>query len=117
MSSRLSWSTLTAVMLGACSVGSRNTYPLTAPVRALSDLPATLIPADSVAPGQVPPTAGCRGRLTDPRDGSVLVLRSSQAGEVGDYEPPPGGYGLRPDEYLRVDCRTLRPLGAIPKPR
>lgn len=111
------WPALAVLLLGACSLGSSNTYPRTAPVRALNDLPPALAPADSLPPETARTSATCRGRLTDPQDGAVFVLRSSQGGQVGDYEGPPGRYGLWPDEYLRVECRSLRPLGGVPRPR
>ncbi|MFN8653668.1 MAG: hypothetical protein U0133_17315 [Gemmatimonadales bacterium] len=110
---RLTWPALAGLILGACSLGSSNTYPASAPVRPLTGLPATFAPVDSVTSGP----ATCRGRLSDPHDGALLILRSSQGGQVGDYQAPEGRYGLRAAEYVRVDCATLRPLGGVPRSR
>lgn len=104
-----------SVLVGACAIGSSNTYPAHGAVRPLMDLPEAFVPADSTAAagaGQ----SGCLVRLSDPRDRSLLILRNSQGRAIGDYESQPGRYGLRDKEYLRVDCRTLRPLGAVPGP-
>jgi hypothetical protein len=105
---------LLASLLGGCGLGSSNTYPDTAPVRTATDLPPAFALTDSTARAPAP-AAFCVGRLRDPRDDTQLVLRSSQGGVVGDYEVPVGRYGVGTNEYLRVDCRTLRALGAVPR--
>lgn len=110
------WSlSLLASLMGACALGSSNTYPETAPVRTATDLPPAFVLPDS-SPRAPAASANCVGRLRDPRDDTQLALRSSQRGVVGDYEVPAGRYGVGPKEYLRVDCRTLRPLGVVPRP-
>lgn len=58
------------------------------------------------------PGEGCRSPLVDPRDGARLAMVRSSGG-VGDYEAPPGRYGVGPDRLLRVECATGRPLGVV----
>ena len=103
-------------LVAGCAIGSRNTYPATAPARPVTDPPVEFVLEDSTAGVPGTSAAGCRGRLRDPRNETRLILRSSQGGAVGDYEVPPGRYGVGASEYLRVDCRTLRPIGAVPRP-
>lgn len=111
------WSlSLLASLMGACALGSSNTYPDTAPVRTATDLPPAFVLTDSTPRAPAASAAYCVARLRDPRDDTQLALRSSQRGVVGDYEVPAGRYGVGPKEYLRVDCRTLRPLGVVPRP-
>jgi hypothetical protein len=105
-----------ASLLAACALGSSNTYPATAPARPATDLPATFVLMDSTTGDSTPSDRHCNSPLRDPRDDTPLILRSSQGGVVGDYEVPVGHYGVGPWEYLRVDCRTLRPLGIVPRP-
>ena len=107
---------LLASLMGGCALGSSNTYPVTAPARTATDLPPAFVFTDSTARTPAPPAAYCFGRLRDPRDNTQLVLRSAQGGVVGDYEVPTGRYGVGTKEYLRVDCRTLRALGVVPRP-
>ncbi len=85
-----------------------------------TDLPEQFVP-DADQPTAMP-VAGCRGRLRDPRDGTVLVLeRSTAVVEVparyqGDYSVPPGNrYGIGSDQLLRVECLTGRGLGVVPR--
>lgn len=105
-----------APFFAACAIGSSNTYPETAPARAAVDLPPEFAQKDSVPAASAAEPGSCPSPLLDPRDGTRLLLRSSQGGRVGDYEVPGERYGVRPNEYLRVDCRTRRPLGAVPRP-
>ncbi len=103
---------LLPALLLAAACGSANT-PFNATPRPLAGLPASLTPP----PGANDGTA-CRSPLTDPADGSQLVLERSwrrDGASIGDYRPAPGKYGLREGEFLRVDCGTWTPLGAVPR--
>ena len=116
-SRRLCSPAILALVGTASSVGTANTYPATATVRTLQDMPPSLVLVDTIPLPRRATTSGCPGRLIDPTSREVFPLRSSQGGQVGDYEVESSRYGLHSDEYLRVDCRTLEPLGAVPKPR
>jgi hypothetical protein len=53
------------------------------------------------------------GKLVDPRNQNHLqLIRSVNA--IGDYQAPPGAYGLRQGELLRVDSLG-KPLGIVPR--
>lgn len=58
------------------------------------------------------PGEGCRNPMVDPRDGTRLVLDRATEG-VGDYEVPPGRYGVEVGTLLRLDCGTGRVLGIV----
>ena len=103
---------LPALLLAAMACGSANT-PFNATPRPLAGLPASLTP-----PAGANDDTACRSPLTDPADGSRLTLERSwrrDGASVGDYRTEPGKYGLRDGEFLRVDCRTWQPLGAVPR--
>ena len=98
------------LLAAACGLSST---PFNATPRPLAGLPASLTPP----PGPTDGTA-CRSPLTDPADGSRLVLERSwqrDGAPIGDYRAEGGRYGLRDGEFLRVDCRTWQPLGAVPR--
>ncbi len=82
--------------------------------------PATGLPEHLEAPNAGPgePNA-CTSPLRDARDGTELVLlrSNSQGGAaLGDYRVSQvGRYGVGEREALRVDCRTARPLGIVPR--
>jgi hypothetical protein len=93
-----------AFSLAACSTSRWATQP---DLQVLSDLPEAFVAA---ADGRE--SAAFRNPLRDPRDGSVLALVRSDAGE-GDYAVDGPRYGLPDAKLLRVDCRSGKPLGAV----
>lgn len=99
------------LLLAACATGrGAGDFPTTQ-VRAARDVPEAFV----VAEGGVPPRDGtCRSPLTDPRNALQIRFVRSRAG-VGDYAVPEGQYGARGDELLRVDCRSLRAIGLVPR--
>ena len=54
----------------------------------------------------------CYSPMIDPRDQTHLRLVRS-AGGYGDYEVPPGRYGVGAGELLRLDCKTGQALGVV----
>ena len=54
----------------------------------------------------------CQTPLIDQRNGTTLRLERSVPGR-GDYEVPPGHYGAQAGDLVRVDCRTLQPIGLV----
>ena len=52
----------------------------------------------------------CHSPIADPVSGVQFALARSSDG-FGDYFPGTA-YGLKPDQLLRIDCRTGRPIGA-----
>lgn len=111
--SRMTYSVpLLALFLAACGVSPNWTE--------FTPRPAAGLPERFEAPNAGPgvPTA-CTSPLLDARDGTELVmLRSSNQGgsPIGDYAVSPAGrYGIGENEALRVDCRSWRPLGMVPR--
>lgn len=102
---------LTSLALQACATGMAS-MPGDTTVRELSGLPERFMVLEGDNARVARPDEGCRSPMVDPRDGTrVLLRRSSEA--RGDYEAPAGAYGLSPREYLRLDCATGHPLGAV----
>lgn len=58
------------------------------------------------------PGEGCRNPMVDPRDGTRLRLVRAAEGQ-GDYEVPPGRYGVGPRELLRLACSTGQAVGIV----
>jgi hypothetical protein len=103
-----------ALLLAGCAIGASSTYPADAsPVRAAADPPDRFV-AVSPNSDSVTSAPGCHGPLRDPRDGTVIRLVASQGGRVGDYSVPPGRYGVREGELLRIQCPSGKPLGVVP---
>jgi hypothetical protein len=50
--------------------------------------------------------------MVDPRDGTTLKLIRSKDGR-GDYEVPPGRYGVGEGKLLRLDCATGRIVAIV----
>jgi hypothetical protein len=106
---RLTGCTL-ATLLAGCAIGASGSFPSTAVARQATDVPATFSsPHGGEAPGRP-----CRTPLHDPRDSTAVVLVRSASG-VGDYEVPPGRYGVGDRELLRLECGTGRVVGIVPR--
>jgi hypothetical protein len=52
--------------------------------------------------------------MVDPRDGTQIRLVRSDIG-WGDYQVPSGRYGIEKGELLRLETKTGRVLGIVPK--
>ena len=102
--------TLLALLL--CVAGCATNYPKQV-VRPAEDAPAQfLVETDrGLAAPAAPDTSP--GKLVDPRNQTRLQLLRSVNG-IGDYQAPPGAYGLREGELLRVDCLG-QPVGIVPR--
>lgn len=105
---------LPAALLAACSMGPAS-FPPNASARPAVDLPSRFEPenrrlripdADTLSGG------GCLSPLLDPRDGTAIVLTRSVEG-FGDYDAPPGRYGVREGDLLRLDCNLGRAIGIV----
>ena len=58
----------------------------------------------------------CLNPLTDPRNGTKIILRTAFGDEgVGDYEVPSGMYGVGSRELLRINCSTGEVMGIVPR--
>lgn len=106
----MNWTRLLTILialtiLSACASRSFDD----AAIRSGEDLPEQfLLPAGvDVSSG-----SACFSPLVDPRDGAEIRIVRSIPGR-GDYEVPPRRYGVRPEELLRIDCGTGRPLGIV----
>jgi hypothetical protein len=103
---------LLAGLLGCASHSSWNATPTPAP----GTPDVFVIDSSKGAMLAVSPT--CAVHLVDPASGTTLTLVRSDMprglGPFGDYSlTPTASYGLRPDQLLRVDCATEKPLGAV----
>jgi hypothetical protein len=96
---------LAAVLLAGCGV---TRFPSDMEMRLSSDAPDQFLferPLDR---------ENCLSPAIDPADGTRLTLERSRDGR-GDYAVPPGRYGSRADELLRISCATGRPIGLVPR--
>ncbi len=50
--------------------------------------------------------------MADPSRAIRLRMIRSYGGD-GDYEAPPGSYGLAPDQLVRVECNSGRVRGTV----
>lgn len=85
-------------------------------VRPASDVPSRLEPRDRslrIAAGDTLAGPGCLSPMIDPRDRAELRFVFSTT--YGDYEVPPGRYGARANELLRLECNTGRVIGLVPR--
>ena len=96
-------------MLG-CASSHVEGFPADTPVRPLTDAPTQF--ALSASAGTRMPTDICQSPLFDQRDGTTLRLERSVPGR-GDYDVPTGHYGAQAGDLVRVDCRTLQPIGLV----
>ena len=86
------------------------------PVRPASDVPLRFDPRDRslrIRGGDTLAGPGCLSPMIDPRDRAELRFVFSTS--YGDYEVPPGRYGARANELLRLECNTGRVIGLVPR--
>lgn len=56
----------------------------------------------------------CKSPLTDPEDGTKIILQTSFGEEgLGDYVVPQGKYGVKSGELLRINCATGEVVGIV----
>lgn len=103
---------LAAAVLAACAHAGGN-FPVDVRVRPATDAPAAFVVAGASADA-APGDGTCRSPLRDPRTGAEYRFVRAQPG-VGDYAVPEGTYGARAGELLRIDCRSWRALGFVPR--
>lgn len=104
-------SALMLLFLVSCgTTPNTGTRSMTSIERQASDVPARF-----EAPIGIERTSNaCVTPLTDPRDGTTIKLITSFGDqEVGDYEVPPGRYGVEENELLRINCRTGDIMGIV----
>src|SRR5947209_6570902 len=101
--------TVLVTMLG-CASSQAEKFPRDVPMRTLTDAPAQFV-ARSPSRATMR-TDICQSPLADEKSGKTFRLMRAQPG-LGDYDVPVGLYGARQGELLRVDCRTLQPLGLV----
>ena len=93
-----------------CASSHVEGFPSDAAVRPLTDAPTQFAASTSARTGL--PTDICQTPLYDQRNGTALRLERSVPGR-GDYEVAVGHYGAQAGELVRVDCRTLTPIGLV----
>jgi hypothetical protein len=93
-----------------CASSHGGGFPADASVRPLTDAPTPF--ALSGSPRTRMSTDICQSPLVDQRNGTTLRLERSVPGR-GDYEVPAGHYGAQAGDLVRVDCRTLQPIGLV----
>ena len=101
---------LAVVAALGCASSHVEGFPADASLRPLTDAPTRF--AVSTSARTRPATDICQSPLIDQRDGTALRLERSVPGR-GDYEVPAGHYGAQAGELVRVDCRTLQPIGLV----
>ena len=93
-----------------CASSGRGGFPSDASVRPLTDAPTQFSLSGSARTRMS--TDICQSPLVDQRNGTTLRLERSVPGR-GDYEVPAGHYGAQAGDLVRVDCRTLQPIGLV----
>src|SRR5689334_31357 len=101
---------LTAVVVLGCASSHTGGFPVDASIRPLTDAPTQFALSGSARTRLS--TDICQSPIVDQRNGTSLRLERSVPGR-GDYEVPVGHYGAQAAELVRVDCRTLQPIGLV----
>lgn len=57
--------------------------------------------------------SSCLTPLTDPRDGTIIILEKSYGSILGDYRVPEKKYSVGNRELLRVNCKTGKVIGIV----
>ena len=57
--------------------------------------------------------SSCLSPLTDPRDGTTIILEKSYGNNLGDYEVPGRKYSVGNKELLRINCKTGKVIGVV----
>ena len=97
----------TIILFGCGStVETRSMKPV---LRAATDAPENFIAPEGATTGN----DSCNNPLTDPRDGTKIIMQSAFSGGVGDYEVPDGKYGVQKGEFLRIKCATGEVVGIV----
>ena len=93
-----------------CASSHVEGFPADATVRPLTDAPTQFALSGSARTRMS--TDICQSPIVDQRNGTTLRLERSVPGR-GDYEVPTGHYGAQAGDLVRVDCRTLQPIGLV----
>ncbi|SRR5690606_3552427 len=95
---------LIGLAVGCASVsGGQNTI-----LRQAENTPETFSPP----PGITLDEQSCKSPMIDSRDGTQIIMVSS-LGSEGNYRVPPGKYGVKKGELLRLDCATGKVIGVV----
>jgi len=100
---------LASLVLAGCVSTS---WPTAVDTSALADAPDHFLVVEPTTGAKSEPDGSktCHSPIADPRSGVQFALARSSDG-FGDYFPGTA-YDLKPDQLLRIDCRTGRPIGA-----
>jgi hypothetical protein len=101
---------LAIIAVLGCSSRHVEGFPTDASVRALTNAPTQFAVSGSARTRT--PTDICQNPLVEQRDGTTLRLVRSVPGR-GDYEVAAGHYGAQAGDLVRVNCRTLQPIGLV----
>lgn len=106
---------LVSALLTGCG-GNSSGFPSAAtPLPAGEDLPGQFEPPTGFArlnPTDTIPGNACLSPMVDPRNGTKLTMQRAANG-MADYSVPDGKYGVKPNQLLRLDCNTGKPLGIV----
>ena len=98
----------TIILFGCGStVETRSMKPV---LRAATDAPENF---EAPEEGATTGSNSCNNPLTDPRDGTKIIMQSAFSGGVGDYKVPEGKYGVQKGEFLRIKCATGEVVGIV----
>ena len=98
------------VFLLGCGSSNVQNRSMKAVLRPATDAPAVFEPSAGVTLS----ASSCKSPLTDPRDGTRIIMQTSFSNEgIGDYEVPTGKYGVEQGELLRVNCATGEVVGIV----
>jgi hypothetical protein len=102
-----------SLTLGGCAHHSQ--YPPDEVARPATDMPTRFVyDATDYSPDSIP-MGVCRTPMADPRDRARLIMVRIVPGRRADYEVPPGRYGVKSGELLRINCLTSAAIGIVPR--
>lgn len=100
------------LLLAIGCAGSSVSWHDSAIIRQGTDLPDHFLVVTEFGTTEPDTTGTCHSPMIDPRNETSLILFRSDKGR-GDYAVEGGRYGVGPNEFLRLECATGRPLGIV----
>lgn len=98
------WIVLILMLIGCHSTSSQGDF-----LRLAKDPPEFFEPPSGTEFNE----ESCLNPLTDPRDGTVIILEKSYGNGLGDYKVTGKKYSVGNKELLRVNCKSGKVIGIV----